>query len=102
MGVPSGREQYIHRLGRTGRKGKEGVGILMLAPWEDIFLKSIKDLPITKATPPTVDPDMKKKVRYSTHSLLPCTILIEFVCSFEFTFVFLVVTGHRWSVGYQM
>ncbi|XP_021851694.2 DEAD-box ATP-dependent RNA helicase 31 [Spinacia oleracea] len=62
MGVPSGREQYIHRLGRTGRKGKEGVGILMLAPWEDIFLKSIKDLPITKATPPTVDPDMKKKV----------------------------------------
>lgn len=62
IGLPSDREQYIHRLGRTGRKGKEGQGILLLAPWEECFLKSIKDLPITKATPPMVDPDIKKKV----------------------------------------
>uniref|UniRef100_A0A803M4V3 ATP-dependent RNA helicase n=1 Tax=Chenopodium quinoa TaxID=63459 RepID=A0A803M4V3_CHEQI len=62
VGAPSEREQYIHRLGRTGRKGKEGQGILLLAPWEDSFLKSIKDLPITKATPPIVDPDTRKKV----------------------------------------
>ncbi|KAF5201124.1 Dead-box atp-dependent rna helicase [Thalictrum thalictroides] len=62
VGLPSGREQYIHRLGRTGRKGKEGQGILMLAPWEDSFLSSVKDLPITKAEVPSVDPDTKKKV----------------------------------------
>ncbi|KAK4782814.1 hypothetical protein SAY86_007188 [Trapa natans] len=62
MGLPSGREQYIHRLGRTGRKGKEGQGILMLAPWEEFFLSTVKDLPITEASMPSVDPDTKKKV----------------------------------------
>ncbi|KAM0939454.1 putative RNA helicase [Dioscorea sansibarensis] len=62
VGIPADREQYIHRLGRTGRKGKEGKGILMLAPWEDFFLSSIKDLPITKAPLPLIDPDTRKKV----------------------------------------
>ncbi|KAG1330335.1 DEAD-box ATP-dependent RNA helicase 31-like [Cocos nucifera] len=62
LGVPADREQYIHRLGRTGRKGKEGVGILMLAPWEEFFLSSIQDLPITKAPLPLIDPDTRKKV----------------------------------------
>ncbi|KAI4311443.1 hypothetical protein MLD38_036339 [Melastoma candidum] len=62
MGLPSDREQYIHRLGRTGRKGKEGLGILMLAPWEEFFLSTIKDLPLSKATAPSVDPDTMKKV----------------------------------------
>ncbi len=62
VGLPSDREQYIHRLGRTGRKGKEGQGILLLAPWEEFFLSTVKDLPITKAPVPSVDPDTKKKV----------------------------------------
>ncbi|GAB4861602.1 hypothetical protein Ancab_036795 [Ancistrocladus abbreviatus] len=62
LGLPSDREQYIHRLGRTGRKGKEGQGILLLAPWEEYFLSFIKDLPITKAQMPMIDPDVKKKV----------------------------------------
>ncbi|KAJ1690910.1 hypothetical protein LUZ63_015065 [Rhynchospora breviuscula] len=62
LGVPADREQYIHRLGRTGRKGKEGTGILMLAPWEGFFLRSIQDLPITEAPLPLIDPDTRKKV----------------------------------------
>ncbi|KAJ4837297.1 hypothetical protein Tsubulata_026372 [Turnera subulata] len=62
LGLPADREQYIHRLGRTGRKGKEGQGILLLAPWEEFFLSSIKDLPLTKAPMPLIDPDTKKKV----------------------------------------
>ncbi|XP_022733436.1 DEAD-box ATP-dependent RNA helicase 31-like isoform X3 [Durio zibethinus] len=62
VGLPSDRQQYIHRLGRTGRKGKEGQGLLLLAPWEEFFISSIKDLPITKTPLPSVDPDTKKKV----------------------------------------
>ncbi|XP_023004945.1 DEAD-box ATP-dependent RNA helicase 31-like [Cucurbita maxima] len=62
VGLPSDREQYIHRLGRTGRKGKEGQGILLLAPWEEFFLFTVKDLPISKAPLPLVDPETKKKV----------------------------------------
>ncbi|TYI00082.1 hypothetical protein ES332_A11G109500v1 [Gossypium tomentosum] len=62
VGMPSDREQYIHRLGRTGRKGKEGQGILLLAPWEENFLSCVKDLPITKAPLPSLDPETKKKV----------------------------------------
>uniref|UniRef100_F6I6B9 ATP-dependent RNA helicase n=1 Tax=Vitis vinifera TaxID=29760 RepID=F6I6B9_VITVI len=62
VGLPSDKEQYIHRLGRTGRKGKEGQGILLLAPWEEFFLSTAKDLPITKAEAPLVDPDTRKKV----------------------------------------
>ncbi|XP_015888691.1 DEAD-box ATP-dependent RNA helicase 31 [Ziziphus jujuba] len=62
VGLPADREQYIHRLGRTGRKGKEGHGVLLLAPWEEFFLSTIKDLPISKAPVPSVDPDTKRKV----------------------------------------
>lgn len=62
IGLPADRQQYIHRLGRTGRKGKEGKGMLLLAPWEEFFLSTIKDLPTTKAEVPLVDPDTRKKV----------------------------------------
>lgn len=64
MGVPADREQYIHRLGRTGRKGKEGKGILLLAPWEEFFLSTLRDLPVVKASLPSVDPDAKKTVGF--------------------------------------
>lgn len=63
VGLPKDREQYIHRLGRTGRKGKEGEGILLLAPWEEYFLSSLKDLPITKSSLPSTDPETVKKVK---------------------------------------
>ncbi|BAB10010.1 RNA helicase-like protein [Arabidopsis thaliana] len=63
MGLPSDREQYIHRLGRTGRKGKEGEGVLLLAPWEEYFMSSVKDLPITKSPLPPIDPEAVKRVQ---------------------------------------
>ncbi|XP_010461828.1 PREDICTED: DEAD-box ATP-dependent RNA helicase 31-like [Camelina sativa] len=63
VGLPKDREQYIHRLGRTGRKGKEGEGILLLAPWEEYFLSSLKDLPITKSSLPAIDSETVKKVQ---------------------------------------
>ena len=44
--MPESRDQYIHRLGRTGRAGKEGQGILVLAPFESKFVSEVKDLDI--------------------------------------------------------
>ncbi|KAI9304652.1 P-loop containing nucleoside triphosphate hydrolase protein [Cunninghamella echinulata] len=56
IGVPATREQYIHRIGRTGRAGREGEGIIVLAPFENEFLKrEVADLPIEKLVPPEVD-----------------------------------------------
>ncbi|KAL5052857.1 hypothetical protein RYX36_033539 [Vicia faba] len=63
VGLPNDKQQYIHRLGKTRRRGKEGHGILLLAPWEEFFLDSAKDLPIRKALVPSVDLDTKKKVK---------------------------------------
>ena len=80
MGLPSDREQYIHRLGRTGRKGKEGEGVLLLAPWEEYFLSSVKDLPIAKSPLPPIDHEAVKKVSFSdnranTHQFVTLTLL---------------------------
>ncbi|KAG8072987.1 hypothetical protein GUJ93_ZPchr0006g44215 [Zizania palustris] len=62
VGVPSDRGQYIHRLGRTGREGKSGKGILLLAPWEEYFLNEIHDIPVQKSQAPHIDAELKQKV----------------------------------------
>ncbi|KAH8934145.1 hypothetical protein BDL97_18G067700 [Sphagnum fallax] len=62
VGTPSGREQYIHRLGRTGRAGKEGQGVLLLMPWEEVFLRSLKDISITPALPINVNVALADKL----------------------------------------
>ncbi|KAF9436653.1 hypothetical protein BGZ76_003337 [Entomortierella beljakovae] len=46
VGIPSSKEQYIHRVGRTGRAGKTGEGVLMLTPMEKSFLNELSDLPL--------------------------------------------------------
>jgi ATP-dependent RNA helicase MSS116, mitochondrial len=39
VGAASNRETYIHRLGRTGRAGKSGQGIILLLPDEVDFIR---------------------------------------------------------------
>jgi ATP-dependent RNA helicase MSS116 len=51
MGLPADSAQYIHRLGRTARAGKEGSGLLLLADFEAKFLGKLRELPITEYKP---------------------------------------------------
>jgi ATP-dependent RNA helicase MSS116, mitochondrial len=54
------RAQYIHRLGRTARAGKEGKGCLLVAPYEEKWMvKQLEDMPLQKvAFPPVAKPCM--------------------------------------------
>ncbi|MCO5567014.1 hypothetical protein L7F22_020697 [Adiantum nelumboides] len=63
IGAPSDVEQYIHRLGRTGRAGKEGEGLLVLAPWEAYFLKKLESIPIRQLPAPEPNFNQKNRIR---------------------------------------
>jgi ATP-independent RNA helicase DbpA len=39
--LPSDHELYIHRIGRTGRAGQEGLALSLYAPKEHVMLKTI-------------------------------------------------------------
>jgi ATP-dependent RNA helicase MSS116, mitochondrial len=48
------RAQYIHRLGRTARAGKEGKGTLLLADYEERHMrKELSDMPLEAVAVPT-------------------------------------------------
>ncbi|KAL1604342.1 hypothetical protein SLS59_004139 [Nothophoma quercina] len=51
VGLPRDRESYIHRLGRTGRAGKEGEGWIILTPFEKGEIRRrLRGLPLNDAT----------------------------------------------------
>ncbi len=48
FGMPSSRDQYVHRLGRTGRAGADGKGWLVLGAFESAFLEELKQINVPK------------------------------------------------------
>lgn len=46
LGLPSNGEQYVHRVGRTARAGKDGRAVLLLFSNEDFFPRTNPNLPI--------------------------------------------------------
>ncbi len=46
--VPSDPDQYVHRIGRTGRAGREGVAITLVEPREHRLLRNIESATRTK------------------------------------------------------
>lgn len=50
MGAPHSKDEYIHRLGRTGRAGNQGRGFLLMHEFERSFLtKELHDQPVVEA-----------------------------------------------------
>lgn len=62
VGAPSDLEQYIHRLGRTGRAGKDGEGVLVLAPWEEYFFRKLQKLPIRQSPAPELSAQDEERI----------------------------------------
>ncbi|GKY94805.1 hypothetical protein MPSEU_000445700 [Mayamaea pseudoterrestris] len=68
FGIADSRESYIHRLGRTGRAGKVGEGVLVLTDLEQMFMQSLEglDIPVNQEMQNMVDgspsPQMMSKV----------------------------------------
>ncbi|KIJ37271.1 hypothetical protein M422DRAFT_178309 [Sphaerobolus stellatus SS14] len=51
VGIPGGTDQYVHRVGRTGRAGTSGRGDLVLLPWEIGFVTwKLNDMPLKPLT----------------------------------------------------
>lgn len=42
--VPNEPETYVHRIGRSGRAGKEGVAISICEPEENVYIKAVERL----------------------------------------------------------
>jgi len=49
--IPTDPEYYVHRIGRTGRAGKDGVAISLLTPKDKRFLSRIEGYSKHKITP---------------------------------------------------
>ena len=51
VGIPGSSEQYVHRVGRTGRAGTAGRGDLVLLPWEIGFVSwQLTEMPLKPLT----------------------------------------------------
>ncbi len=49
--LPNVPEQYVHRIGRTGRAGREGIAMSFCAPDEKAYLKAIERMTRVKLEP---------------------------------------------------
>ena len=64
--LPQDIESYVHRIGRTGRAGREGTAYSIITPKEFGFLKQIKNVTksnIEKRTVPTVQEIYNNKIK---------------------------------------
>ena len=61
--VPASPESYVHRIGRTGRAGREGVAITLASPREHRLLRNIESLTKQKIDISTVPTPLDVKAR---------------------------------------
>ena len=61
--LPYIAEDYIHRIGRTGRAGNKGLAISLMSPSEEWLLKAVEEVLDSRLTPhwlPGYEPDFSK------------------------------------------
>jgi ATP-dependent RNA helicase DeaD len=61
--VPASPESYVHRIGRTGRAGREGVAITLAEPREHRLLRNIEQLTKTKIEVASLPTSMDVRAR---------------------------------------
>ena len=61
--VPASPESYVHRIGRTGRAGREGVAITLAEPREHRLLRNIEQLTKTRIEVATLPTAMDVRAR---------------------------------------
>ncbi|HEX2718099.1 MAG TPA: DEAD/DEAH box helicase [Gemmatimonadaceae bacterium] len=87
--VPSAPETYVHRIGRTGRAGREGVAITLVEPREHRLLRNIEHVTKQKIEVETVPSvaDLRARrlelTRASLHELLTDGELDQFRVAVE-------------------
>jgi superfamily II DNA/RNA helicase len=62
--VPGHAEDYVHRIGRTGRAGRKGTTVMMAVPADDKLLAAIETLigqPVPRAEAPWQPKDTRRK-----------------------------------------
>jgi ATP-dependent RNA helicase DeaD len=66
--VPIAADQYVHRIGRTGRAGREGVAITIAEPREQRLLRTIERVtrqPLAYATVPSVADVLERRLAHT-------------------------------------
>lgn len=82
--LPSSAEVYVHRIGRTGRAGREGAAITILDPREQRLLRSIEQhtkAKVTVAPVPSVADLLAKRLertRLAIQEAMTAEDLVEF------------------------
>ncbi|QIL46132.1 DEAD/DEAH box helicase [Vagococcus coleopterorum] len=74
--IPQDPESYVHRIGRTGRAGKEGLSVTFVTPNEMSYLNVIENLTKKKMTP--LRPPSQKEAMTSQIGAAVETIESEF------------------------
>lgn len=61
VGIPPNSENYVHRLGRTGRAGKSGRGDIVLLPWEARYVSNqLQGMPLQPISVDGLKADLEK------------------------------------------
>ena len=79
--LPAAAESYVHRIGRTGRAGREGVAITLVEPREHRLLRTMEQLTRQKievATLPTVADLKARRLELTREGVRECLVSGDF------------------------